>query len=682
MSLFLSNNPIRSATLYPLLSNCKKTAAWAATFSCLTFGAISPANAQQSADVQKKTLYSIQMIEGNRWSEARNAAIQTNDPLAAKLFYWLTYTRTNNDSNFVKITQFIRQNPEWPGMRDLRIKAEKNVPAGLPPRDIIAWFDDYRPITADGMDVYLSAILKTGNTAKARQFLSDWWAETPLQRDDQKTLFRKYNPYINTAAHHKRLDMLLLKGQYSNALAIAAVLQQGYPQLAQARIALAEDKDNVDALVAAVPRNLQNDPGLLYERLRWRRKNDLNDAAIQVLNMQPAIEKIQNPADWWLERHIIIRRYLEDKRYKDAYALATKHGLKDGLPYAQAEWMAGWLALRFLNDPLKAFQHFEALNLNVSSPISKSRAQYWAGRAAHAARQGEIGNQWYNQAAQYRTTYYGQLAAAELEMAGDLSSAAPPKITAQEKAMFNANELIQAARLFHHAGMRSTASSFISAFVDQNEDAKSYLFAAELASELGRYYDAVRIAKDATNKGLFLTAQAYPVITDKLKGISTEWALIHSIIRQESVFDFDARSPVGALGLMQLMPATAEQTARKLGIPHSTAWLTSRPDHNIRLGTVYLQQMLDRYDGAYPMAIAAYNAGPGRVDQWLKIYGDPRKGEIDIVDWIELMPIYETRNYVQRVVEATYVYRMRLKGAQGKAPPRAGLAMPRNLRQL
>lgn len=683
MSRFLSNNPIRSATLYSLIPNCKKSAAWAIVLSVFNFWQIAPVSAAQSEAAQKQTLYAIQMVEKNSWSQAKNAVTQTQDPLAAKLYYWMVYVRSNNDNNFVKITQFIRQNPHWPGMRDLRIKAEKNVPADLAPRDIIAWFDDYEPITADGLDAYLSAILKTGNVDKARQYLSKWWAGTPLQRDDQKTLFRKYNRYINTAAHHKRLDMLLFKGQTSNALAIADVLQQGYPQLALARIALAEDKDNVDALVAAVPKNLQNDAGLLYERLRWRRRNDLNDAAIQVLKMAPPISQIQNPADWWLERHIIIRRYLEQKRYKEAYQLAASHRQVDGLPFAQAEWMAGWLALRFLNNPKQAFKHFNNLYLNVSSPISKSRGAYWAGRASHAAGQADIGDKWYQVAAQFRTAYYGQLAAAEINLAGDISSAAPPKLTPADISAFNSDELVQVARLFHFAGMRQTASNFIMAFVDaHDENAKAHLFAAELASELGRYYDAVKIAKDATNKGLFLTAQAYPVIADKLRGIDTEWALVHGLIRQESVFDFEARSPAGALGLMQLMPATAAETARKLGIQHSNIWLTSKPEHNIRLGTTYLQQMLDRYQGAYPMAIAAYNAGPGRVDKWLQIYGDPRNGDIDIVDWIELIPIYETRNYVQRVVEATYIYRMRLKGAQGKDPPRAGLAMPRNLRQL
>ena len=208
------------------------------------------------------------------------------------------------------------------------------------------------------------------------------------------------------------------------------------------------------------------------------------------------------------------------------------------------------------------------------------------------------------------------------------------------------------------------SSRFLRAFVESENSSKAYKYAAELAIKNGRNHDAVRISKEATKKGLFLTAQSYPVITDRLQGIDLEWALIHALIRQESVFDTKAKSPVGARGLMQLMPATAKETARKIGVQHRTSWLTTRPQHNIRLGSRYLTDMVRRFDGSYMMAAAAYNAGPGRVDKWIKTYGDPRKGEVDWIDWIESIPIYETRNYVQRVMEGVYVYRLRLKKIQ------------------
>lgn len=668
-----------SATVYGARAKSKKLAA-SLVFLMLVLIVLPQAAFAHvmSASASERTVQALKLIEQKKWDQARQIVHATNDPLAAKLYFWLHYTRQDKDVDFIRLVQFIRQNQSWPGIDALREKAERMVPVNLPPSEVIAWFDDYPPLTARGSDRYLEAVLQIGNVQKARAYLSDWWAKATLSRDDQRNLFKKYNQYINTAAHHKRLDMLLLNGQYENAIAIASVLQQGYPELARARTALATDSADINHLIRSVPPSLQNDAGLLYERLKWRRRNNLNEEAIEILNRKPGIDKIQNPADWWLERHIIIRRLLEQKDYRRAYMLSANHKLSDGLPFAQAEWMAGWLALRFQKDPQKALAHFKRLYENVSAPISKSRAAYWVGRALIDLGQREESAKWYQDAAQYRTTFYGQVAASELSMKGEILSAAPPVISAPERTAFQADEFIQVARLLDRAGMKRQASRFLRAFVKQQNSAKAYLFAADLAIEMKYFQDAINISKDATSNGLFLTAQSYPVISDQLRGVRQEWALVHSLIRQESVFNYEAKSPAGALGLMQVMPQTAKETARKMGIQHSTDWLTSRPAHNIQLGTYYLQQMLDRYDGAYPLAIAAYNAGPGRVDNWVRTFGDPRKGEIDVIDWIELMPIYETRNYVHRVVEGTYIYRLRLKDVQ--SPVRTvSLATPINL---
>lgn len=358
--------------------------------------------------------------------------------------------------------------------------------------------------------------------------------------------------------------------------------------------------------------------------------------------------------------------------------LASQHRQKEGFSYSQAEWVAGWLALSFLNEPRKAYTHFGNLYKNVKTPVSRARGSYWAARAAERAGNSEAADKSYRIAAKYQTVYYGQLAGAKLGIKESLPNAAPPALSAQDRQSFERNELIRAAQYFAKRGKKKETSVFLSAFINANETSKAYRFAAEKAAAMKRNYDAVQISKKATAKGLFLTAQSYPVITDQLRGINNvEWALIHGLIRQESLFDNNARSPVGARGLMQLMPATAKETARKLGLNHRTDWLTSRPSHNIKLGSTYLNQMLNRYGGSYPMAIAAYNAGPGRVDKWIRTFGDPRTGKIDWIDWIELIPIYETRNYVQRVLESTYVYRLRLKDVQKPASGRIHVALAR-----
>jgi len=611
------------------------------------------------------------------FDSAKNPAYA--DQLVAKIKTWERLTRSGSVENYAELAQFIRQNPDWPKIWMLKRKAEKAMPVNASPAQIIAWFDDYPPETAKGLDQYAGALIIQGRKAEAQTMIRKWWGDINLSRDEQRAIYRKYGSLINREAHTRRLDTLLFSKQFANARGIASVLGGGFPALTEARIALASKSANANALITKVPASLQNDPGLLYERLHWRRENNLDSAAAEILNHAPSADKIQNPNEWWRERHIMIRRLLEQKRYKGAYILASQHRQKEGFSYAQAEWLSGWLALQFINEPRKAYDHFSNLYKNVSTPVSKARGAYWAGRAAEKLGNTQIANQSYAIAAKFQTVYYGQLAGAKLGIEESLPNAAPPAILPQDKIKFERDELIRAAQYFDQKGEKHQASVFLSAFINHNETSKAYRFAAEKAMAMGRNYDAVQISKRATSKGLFLTAQSYPVISNELRGINdVEWALIHGLIRQESVFDVNAQSPVGARGLMQLMPATARETARKIGVSHQTDWLTSRPSHNIQLGSAYLNQMLTRYGGSYPLAIAAYNAGPGRVDKWLKVFGDPRRGDIGWVDWIELIPIYETRNYVQRVMEAVYVYRLRLKGIQKTPNQRIHIALARD----
>ena len=626
----------------------------------------SPVNRMQSASAQTQTVRALQFIDQGQWSLARKTVADTRDPLASKLYYWMRFTQQKDFENYGRLVQFIRGNPDWPGISGLIRKAEKDMPNTLSPAEALAWFKDYEPVTAEGVDRYMRALINSGQTTKAKNFFADWWATTTLSREDQRRLFRSYSRYLDRAAHLRRFDTMLYRGQNANARAVANVLGGGYPALANARIALRSGKKgNVNALINAVPRNLQSDAGLLYERVRWRRKNNLDMQAAQILHRPPSIEKIQNPKEWWRERHILIRRMIERKQYQSAYLLASKHIQRPGsFEYAQAQWVAGWLALNFMKKSTEAYEYFEGLHRNVKTPVSLSRGAYWAGKASQNFSDASISKNWFEKAAKHSTAFYGQLAAVELGTQNSLPNARPPKLTPEDKAAFSHKELIQATNLFQRAGMRDESSRFLRAFVEDEGSAKAYHYAAALALKNGRTDDAVRISKKATQKGLFLTAQAYPLITQYTNGIDLEWALIHAIARQESVFDIKARSPAGALGLMQLMPATAKETARKLGVRHTTSMLTANPRHNVLLGSTYLKRMIARYDGAYPMAIAAYNAGPGRVDKWLKTIGDPRKGDISWVDWMESIPIYETRNYVQRVLEGVYVYRLRLRKMQ------------------
>ena len=422
----------------------------------------------------------------------------------------------------------------------------------------------------------------------------------------------------------------------------------------------------MDRAIEQVPPYLKKDPGLLYERLKWRRQHNKDYQAMEILHNAPKAEDITNLADWWKERHILIRRMIEKKQYQSAYLLADNHMQKEGLGFAQAQFIAGWLALTYMDKPWRAFEHFEALFYRSKTPISRARGAYWAGVASKALGHEEIATDWFKKAAQHQTVFYGQYALSALPTAFKPEPQTPPVVRIKDRKEFESWDIVRAARLLHAAGMKKESKWFLEVLAQKSRSPAEYKLAAELAEELKYPHSAIKIAKAALKKNVFLTEHAYPTLLSFMKYSDLEWALVHGVIRQESAFDVDAKSPAGARGLMQLMPATAREVARSLKISHRTSWLTSKASHNIRLGSTYMKQMLERYDGSYPLAIAAYNAGPGRVDRWLKEIGDPREGEIKMIDWIETIPVYETRNYVQRVMEATYVYRLKLHDIQKK----------------
>ncbi|MGH1375750.1 MAG: lytic transglycosylase domain-containing protein [Alphaproteobacteria bacterium] len=629
-----------------------------------------PTNRKQTSKARTLTVQAIQDIEKERWSAGKQKIAQSKDPLASKIYHWLLLTNVKKsdwtNQLFIRLSHFIRQNAEWPGISKMVVRAEGVMPEGLSNAEVITWYDDFAPQTPYGMQRYMDAMIIEGHKREAREFFASWWGNIVTSRDQQKRIYKKYRAYVTPQAHKKRLDTLLHKKNYDNARAIASLLGKGYPKLVEARIALAKNNGSgVGKLIDNVPKHLQNDSGLLYQRLRWRRKRDLNKGALEILAQVPSPEKVYNKKEWWTERHIMIRRLLEQKRHKEAYFLASKHIQEEGFSYAQAQWLAGWMALRFMKRPTEAYERFTVLYHKVKTPVSKARASYWAGRAAQALGQHDMAQSWYKKAAEFQTVFYGQLAGAALSMQNKLPKGKLPKVSKSEVHAYQKNELVQASFLFKSAGMRDVSENFMFAFLSKDGTPKAYRFAAEITAKGGDFYGAIKIAKKAASQGMFLTKQSYPTITKQLRHIDiVEWALVHAIIRQESMFDYKATSHAGAKGLMQLMPATAREVSKKVGVGYKYSWLTSKPRYNMLLGSSYIASLIDRYDGNYAMAIAAYNAGPGRVDSWVKKYGDPRKNQISLIDWIELIPIYETRNYVQRVLEGVYIYRLRLENIQ------------------
>ena len=360
-----------------------------------------------------------------------------------------------------------------------------------------------------------------------------------------------------------------------------------------------------------------------------------------------------------------------------AYRIASQHGLKEGIGFAEGAWLAGWIALRFVKNPEQAVQHFTRLYEGVSSPISRARGAYWAGEAVAAKDTKEAAAIWYRRAAAHSSTYYGQLASQRLGQDLEVTFKKAPDASLEVRAIFERRELVYIIRLLGEIEETDTHRRFLHHLRESAETGEEFQLVTELAVAQGRPDIALRTAKDARLAGFVMHEQLYPrPELPEINGL--EPALVLALIRQESQFYIEAVSRSGARGLMQLMPATAKSVAKGLKLPYRKDRLTEDAAFNMRLGTTYLAQLIERFDGSVMMALAGYNAGPHRVVRWVRRYGDPRRPEVDAVDWVERIPFSETRNYVQRILETLPIYQKRLRDRRVSLPlDPAEAALPR-----
>ncbi len=592
----------------------------------------------------------------DKWRDAHGWAAKAREDLPAKVLRWIELTQPRADVTFADITGFMRDNPDWPQMALLQRRAEEAITAATPPGPLLQWFAVYPPVTSDGMMAYANALASAGQMEKAVAVARQAWVEGNFGSKQEQDFLGRWADVLTAEDHVARLDRLIWDRQEVSAERMLARVSPEMRTLAQARLALYSGKGNVDALVDAVPRALQDDPGLIFERVRYRRKNDMDDGAMELLRHP---NRNQGKAElWWDERSILARRALQRGLITQAYETARDHGQVSGSGFAEAEWMAGWIALRFLDDKQVALNHFLRMYEGVSFPVSRARGAYWAGRAYEALGDGEKAALWYGNAAQHVTTFYGQLAEGRLRQNNAWPLPADPLPTAEDIKAFEKNELTRAVRMLAELGQHDQIRPFVVRLAEQAKTPGAKALAANLAASLGRPDVAVTVARRTEREGVTLIASGFPIPSIEVQ--SPEKALVLGLIRQESGFHHEAVSSVGARGLMQLMPGTAKEVARKIKAAYKPDELTRDPSYNVQLGTQYLNGLLNSFNGSYVLTLAAYNAGPGRVRGWIRDYGDPRTGEMDVVDWIETIPFTETRNYVQRVLEAVQVYRRRM----------------------
>ncbi|TWB44514.1 lytic transglycosylase domain-containing protein [Nitrospirillum pindoramense] len=628
-----------------------------------SLAAPSVAWAQSSGDISTYRA-AFKAADKGKWADAHKLAERGHDPLADKVLTWMDLGRSDTSASFQELAEFIDKNPDWPGLAALRRNAEIRMPdfGDTPTRD---WFDKHPPLTTAGFNRYADALLNLGDSEKAIALIRERYVKGNFGVVDERTFRTKYVAILRPADHWARLDRLLWENDEDGARRMLPIVDPGHQTVALARLAMADLDPNVERLLQQVPAPLMSEPGITYERLRWRRRKDMDAGALEIVeNLPKDVGKdLGHPEAWWMERHILARRLMDQGQMQRAYRLAANHGVTDGLGFIQAEFLAGWLSLQFLNKPEQALDHFTRLYEGVSSPIGQSRGAYWAGRACEKLGNPERARQWYELGARWGSTFYGMMAQEKLGQAEAIPIAPTPSADARSR--FEKKELVRAARLLDK--VLSEDDDRVDLFLRKlSQDAQSpddFVLVAKAALEMHRRDLGVGISRQSLSKGIVLADAGYPIISSHLPA-QPEPALIHALIRQESSFKVDAASGAGALGLMQLMPPTAQQLAKREGMKYAVTKLTHDADFNMRLGSVYVQDLLDRFGGSYILAIAAYNAGPGRVANWLRDYGDPRIEAVDPVDWVETIPIYETRTYVQRVLENLHVYRIRMGSHQ------------------
>jgi soluble lytic murein transglycosylase len=591
------------------------------------------------------------------WQKTAALVQKQQDPVARKLLTWIYVTGTKMPIEPKQLIAFRNANPNWPRMGDFREKIEQNIAASLPASDVAAWFAQNPPLTFNGIRAHVDALVQLNQPAQAQTALSAFWKDAELSKNQTAALAGAYKFYFAAGDHVARLDNLIWENRYEEAQYMLAFVDADTRAVAQARIALGKMSKTAPQLAEAVPAARQNDEGLLYERLRWRRRHNMDDGALDIIRQMPAT--VSQPELWWGEMNVMARRAMEKHNYLQAFQIAEKHALKSGIQYSQAEWLLGWLELRHLKQPTGAYSRFQSLYKHVGTAISKSRAAYWAARAADAVPDHTLGEQWDKLAASFPSTFYGQLSYQKLYGAPAQGAFNDPAPDPEAVAAFNRHELVRAVRLLHSVKLDQLIDPFLAKLDSLAQSKLDYILTGRLALETGRYYYTVESNKELQQKlGLFMFEEGYPTLPP-LPAQTPEKALVHAIIHRESMFNPLALSQAGARGLMQLMPATAKAIAKREGETYNIKRLTADPRYNVQIGSAYLRQLIDAYGGFYPMAIAAYNAGPGNVAEWIAEFGDPRTGNIDLIDWIESVPIYETRNYIQRVMESYYIYRLR-----------------------
>ena len=589
-------------------------------------------------------------IKKQNWPMAIALADDYQNPALSSYIRWLDITRPGSNHSFAYLKKFYKKHSHWPKIEKIIEKIEQSINDNINSNQIIEWFKISPPTTSKGKIMLMEATLKDKNINEKKEKIRDIWINSNLTYRQQKYFIKKYSRFWTEKDNWQRFNRLIYEGKNLSARRTLNRISGDYRRLGEARLGLSRRVGNVSSLIKNVPTYLQNDPGLIYERMRWRRKAKLDSAAELLINPPDKIENVRN---WWINSRIVIRRLINKKKFAKAYEILKNHNLplneKSGL---EAEWLAGWVAYLHLKNYDHAVKHLENV-FNNSDNNFRSKSAYWLA-LSHIKKKSDrnIINKYLEESSKNKFSFYGQNSALKL----GIFNLPSEKKNLQKPS--NYDDLINVINILSQSGQKTkkTYPFFEKLFLLSSIDQEKYYVLNKANSITDK-----SIVSKLSKKLIIPSAEfSYPEVNEfipkKFKNSKSTIALIHAIIHQESNFSINAYSSAGARGLMQLMPFTAKKVARDLKIKYYKKKLTTNPQYNILLGTTYINEMLIKFNNSLPLALAAYNAGPGRVKIWIKRYGDPRQKQISYENWIESIPISETRFYVQKVLSNLRIY--------------------------
>lgn len=591
--------------------------------------------------------------------EGDKLADTIDDGAARALLEWVAIRFGGGAVDFARINAFLGAHPNYPATTLFRRRAEAALIAEKKGNATIrAFFHAQRPVSPAGRVALARALKAEGRTSEAAALIRETWRKDHLGHPLEKLVLAEFDGVLTQADHRLRTERYLFREKAEAALRNAGRVSADYVKLAQARLASAKAKGPLSPKqIEAVPASLRGDLSFLFLQAQQARRANKSTEAAQLLAKAPRDPALLGDGDeWWTERRLIARKLLDEGNAAKAYEVAAGHGAEDNAEKIDAEWHAGFIALRFRNQPGLALAHFTEAAKLAETPISVSRAAYWQGRAAEAIGNAEGATAYYEEAAAHPIAYYGQLARARLGLP-DLP------LRRSDAAALAHLPGHRGAELLYQIGARDLAGVMLSDLAQCLHTTPALEAVAAIATRERDVKALLAVGKTALQRGFPLDAAAFPTfgVPDfPVLGDPMERAIVHAIARQESAFDPAAVSHAGARGLMQMMPATARETARRANLPFDLPRLGQDALYSAQMGAAHLNDLLKDWRGSYILTFAAYNAGGGNVKKWIDAYGDPRKPEVDAVDWVERIPFYETRNYVQRVMENLQVYRQRL----------------------